>query len=425
MNRTASSARTPWLWIPTAYFTQGLPYVMVMSVATLMYKRMGAADGDIAFYTSWLYLPWVLKPFWSPLVEILRTRRAWAIAAQLLTGAGLAGVALALPGPDYFRYSLLFLWLAAFSSATYDISIDGYYLLVLREDQQAFFVGIRSTFYRLAMITGQGGLVILAGLLTERFGTRAGWAMTFGTAAGIILAAGLYHLFLLPRPAADQARQETLASSFRALLQMIVSFFQKPAILPVLLFLLFFRLGEGQLLKINNLFFAETRENGGLGLHTAEIGLIYGTLGVMAVMGGGIVGGILISRDGLKRWLWWMVAALNLPNAGYIYLAYAQPESLWISGAFVVFEQLGYGFGFSAFMAYLLYLSEGPFRTAHYAFATGIMALGMMVPGMLSGYLKEALGYPIFFTAVLLSCLVPAFITAFVPLNPEFGKKRQ
>lgn len=611
------SRRRAWSWVPSLYFAEGIPYIVVMQLAVIMYKRFGISNTEIALYTSWLYLPWVIKPFWSPIVDTLRTKRFWILAMQLVIGAGLAGVALTLPGPMFFRYSLAFLWLLAFSSATHDIAADGFYMLGLSENDQAWFVGIRSTFYRLAMITGQGLLVILAGgiesstglpthlvevqavrqeapvfepplagafgegasgqdatflsypetvlvglgapqpridsllaaarawnrtngfveveepvaaepglwqrtvgaawskvvkaplerllrsafdvpspgslpsgpvglawlrvseagvespivvnvditsgdrnlgvaegarlritpenaalpaavvfqadprldeQITAVFEVRSGnvvlaWATVFVVIAILFGCLATYHKFVLPRPFTDVPTGTGLGF-VRDFLETFASFFRKKGIGVIVTFILLYRFSEAQLVKLAAPFLLDTRDVGGMALTTGEVGFIYGTVGVLALTLGGIVGGIVASRDGLKRWFWPMIVAMNLPNAVYLYMATALPESFVVVNACVAVEQFGYGFGFTAFLLFLIMVSEGKHKTAHYAICTGLMAAGMMIPGMFSGWLQDIVGYHNFFVWILVAT-IPAFvISAFVRIDPEFGKRR-
>ena len=668
------SRRSPWRWVPSLYFAEGLPYVIVMIVSVIMYKRLGISNTDIALYTSWLYLPWVIKPFWSPVVDVLRTKRFWTVAMQVLIGGGLAGVALTLPAPDPMKYSLAFLWLLAFASATHDIAADGFYMIALSERDQAWFVGIRSTFYRIAMITGQGALVILAGALesatglppatfevradpaatsiaaappaavpdgavrfvpsassvavplgtipaaeadslvaaareanalagfygaqaqadaraaataaaapgdtppaveadlgwwsrsisgplgtwiartfgrdavvtpanagriaivelrrsgplaadetavvnlrladgdkslalaegerleftpanagqaaqvavrldpklraatSATFEARSGniplaWSITFFVLAGVFLLLMAWHQFALPKPAGDRPAAEASGADiggylvflvcfaavlavvlipmllwgviggllrkeapwgrlFRALpfsgtpfAQSIVTFFEKPGIATVVAFILLYRFAEAHLVKLTSPFLLDTTEAGGLALTTGEVGFVYGTVGVLGLVAGGIIGGILASRDGLKRWLWPMVLAINVPNAVYLFLALARPDSFAVINAVVVLETFGYGFGFTAFLLYLIYASDGPHKTAHYAICTGFMALGMMIPGMYSGWLEDLIGYDRFFIWVLIATIPSFLVASLVRVDPEFGKR--
>ncbi len=587
------SRRNPWVWIPTLYFAQGIPYVMVMSVSVIMYKRLGISNTDIALYTSWLYLPWVIKPLWSPVVDLLGTKRRWTVVMQGVVGAALALLALAIPAPRFFQYTIALFWMMAFCSATHDIAADGFYMLGLSQHQQAAFVGIRSTFYRIATIAGQGLLVMLAGfietssglppveisvatvpgapdspavldestpwpppslgelklfsdperveirttvtagpqadaLLSEaraqnvrngfctatdaaHFGSPrqarsagsgslgvgtlrltqkpppgqtivvlvsrksgddridivegarltfndANWnaparvvfrtdpqladeaSASFEATAGniplawttvaVVLAVlfavfCIYHQFALPRPAADGPAGSRDSGGFVAeFFRTFVLFFRRRDIGIVLAFLLFFRFAEAQLVKLVSPFLLDPRDIGGLGLTTGEVGLIYGTIGVAALTAGGILGGLLISQHGLRFWLWPMVIIMHTPDLAFVYLAWAQPTSYALIGAAVAVEQFGYGFGFTAYMLYMIMIAEGRHKTAHYAICTGIMALGMMLPGMLSGWLQDHIGYRNFFLWVVISTIPGFIVAALVTIDPEFGKKK-
>ncbi len=600
-----------WSWVPSLYFAEGIPYVIVMTVSVIMYKRMGISNTDIALYTSWLYLPWVIKPFWSPIVDLLKTKRWWIVIMQLFIGAGLAGVALTIPINSFFQYSLAFFWLLAFSSATHDIAADGFYMLALNKHKQAYFIGIRSTFYRLAMITGQGLLIILAGFIESNTGLEPinfnvvtqkdstqfiniesninniktynkqkfiiseqnyslglnklsserakeiknwahklniqnnfikeeekskqniswwtanvskplknklkkefgkedynknidlkegniavfsirlatpikddkkivinidrekgdknlsliegqrlifnssnwnkkalilvqsdkklskitsasftglsgdiplAWSITFFILSGLFIIFMIYHKFILPKPDSDIANtnDENIIKEFFSTFK---SFFTKENAGISIAFILLFRLGESQLVKLASPFLLDAREQGGLGLTTGDIGLIYGTIGVLFLTIGGILGGWLAARNGLKYWIWLMVLAINLPNLAYVYLAIFTPDSIFLISSAVAIEQFGYGFGFTAYMLYMIYYSEGKNKTAHYAISTGLMALGMMLPGMISGWLQEIIGYTNFFIWVMI-CTIPGFIIVkFLKIDKEFGKK--
>ena len=660
---TTTRTRSPWAWVPSLYYAEGLPYVVVMILSVILYKRLGVSNTDLALYTSWLYLPWVIKPFWAPLVEVVRTKRLWIVAMQLVVGAGLAGVALTIPAGPFFQYTLAFLWLLAFSSATHDIAADGFYLLALDEGDQSLFVGIRSTFYRAAMLTGQGLLVVLAGTLEVSSGlppttvtvsavadtpaaaaaappvrtqdaralhiivsdellalplaglapaqadtikaqahaanvagghvpppeapaadadggpswwttsvsqplgafltrtvgkpadeapdaTRAGavgavsvrlsapppdgqeqvvnvalddgakevtiaegerlsftaanwdqparvvfaldsrlrtpreatfratsgdlrfaWATTFWVVAGLFVLFALYHQASLPKPASDAPRQARGSGLVQylgflvvfvpllALLVIpmllwglvgplvgrreapwgrlvaalpfaksefsdpIVTFFAKPGISVAIAFILLYRFAEAQLGKMASPFLLDGREAGGLALTTGEVGVVYGTVGLLCLTLGGILGGVLASRDGLRRWFWPMVVAINLPNAVYIYLSMARPDSILAVNVAVAVEQFGYGFGFTAFLLVLIHFADGPYKTAHYAICTGFMALGMMIPGMFSGWLQTILGYERFFLWVLIATVPSFLVAALVTFPADFGKK--
>jgi len=423
---TRTESRSPWAWIPTLYLAEGLPYVVVMTVSVIMYKGFGVSNTDIALYTSWLYLPWVVKPLWSPVVDLLGTRRAWIWATQLVVGAALAGVALVAPLPHAFQWSLACFWLLAFDSATHDIAADGFYMLATTEQEQSFFVGVRTMFYRIATIAGQGLLVMLAGTVQTRTGNVGfAWSVAMGTLAALFLVFALWHRFVLPRPASDRAGDVREVPRFvQEFLRTFGSFFRKPRIAVVLAFLLLYRFGEAQLVKMVAPFLLDPRAAGGLALTTTQVGLVYGTVGIIALTIGGITGGWVASRHGLKAWLWPMLFAIHLPDAAFIYLAYAQPTQMIVIQACVVIEQFGYGFGFTAYLLYMIYLARGEHRTAHYAICTGFMALGMMIPGMWSGWLQDHIGYPHFFTWVILAT-IPSFLVALaLPLEAEFGKQR-
>ncbi len=613
--------RNPWTWIPSLYFAEGIPYVVAMTVAVIMFKRFGISNTDIALYTSWLYLPWVIKPLWSPVVDLLKTKRWWIVIMQLIIGAALGGVALSIPLPGFFKITLLFLWLLAFSSATHDISADGFYMLGLDQHQQAYFVGIRSTFYRIAMITGQGLLIILAGFFETSTGLqpieimvsagpgfsnviglsdekqsnpksenntffavfphqaefssqsisavkldsirkvvsennqkngfvsiqsenksevtarrerslwaklisdplknflikhfhekgkgssgiagvgnvavvsvrltkkpdenqemvlntkfRSGdnslwliegerltfnsanqdktayllfqcdpklkgsaqavfkgtsgnihlaWSITFLILAVLFVLLSFYHRLMLPHPKSDSGMVGQDQNLMKEFFRTFASFFRRKDIGVILSFLILYRVGEAQLIKMASPFMLDPRQLGGLGLTTGEVGLLYGTFGILALTAGGILGGIAASLKGFKYWLWWMVLAINMPHLAYVYLSFAQPENQLIVGVCAAVEQFSYGFGFTAYMLYMIYISEGKNKTAHFAIATGFMALGMMLPGMFSGWLQEIIGYKNFFIWIML-CMIPAMIPVFfIRVKPEFGMKKQ
>lgn len=623
-NASSKRVRSPWAWIPTLYFAQGIPYVVAMAVSVVMYKRLGISNTEIALYTSWLYLPWVIKPFWSPFVDLLKTKRWWIVSMQLLIGAGLAGVAFLIPVPFFFQASLAALWLIAFSSATHDIAADGFYMLALDSSQQSFFVGIRSTFYRLAMITGQGALIMLAGAMEIATGTEpleisvnssnapqqivsvdslmrrslqapatavfaayptemtlhtgnittaefaemknfareenvkngfiapetsaavqteskknswwtnnvtvplgnfirtnfgeknrntaftavsgdavgnagiiavklnqkpnpgeemvlntrlsAGdksialvsgermvfneqnwnkpaflvvqldkkltqevsatltassgnlplaWSITFYVLAGFFLLIFIYHRFVLPYPASDAQKHHAPSEIVKEFGRTFKSFFQKEHIALALAFMLLYRLAEAMLVKLTMPFLIDTREAGGLGLTTGQVGLVYGTVGVIALTLGGIVGGIAVSNRGLKYWIWPMTLAITLPNFAYVYLSQATPDSFLLINLAVAIEQFGYGFGFTAYMLYLIYFSDGEHKTAHYAICTGFMALGMMLPGMIAGWIQELVGYPNFFIFIMISTVPTLMLIPFMKIDKKFGKKTE
>lgn len=417
--------RTPWTWVPSLYFAEGVPYVIVMSIAAIMFKRLGLSNTDAALYTSWLYLPWVIKPFWSPIVDVFKSKRWWIVTMQMVVGAGLAGVAFSLPTAHFVQWSLAFFWLMAFSSATHDIAADGFYMLALDEHEQSLFVGIRSTFYRIATIAGQGLLLMMVNALEVYTRKPAvAWSYIFFFAAAVFLMLCVYHRFMLPQPDED-AEHANEAFGFTEILRTFVTFFQKPQALTAIAFMLLFRLPEALISKICPLFLIDKMSQGGLGLTPGEVGWAQGTIGVVGLTLGGILGGICVAEGGFKRWLWPMVLAITLPDCVYLFLAYYQPESmLWVNLC-IGTEQFGYGFGFTAYMLFMLYFSQGESKTAHYAFCTGFMALSMMLPGMVAGWLADTLGYYRFF--ILVMCLVPLtfLAAAIIKVPADFGIKKQ
>lgn len=410
-----------WAWVPVLYFTQGLPYVLVVTVSVIMYKKLGISNADIGLYTSWLYLPWVLKPLWSPFVDLKSTKRTWFLSMQLIIAFSLLGVGLTLPTNMFFVTTLACFWMAAFASATNDIASDGYYMLGLTEKKQSFFVGMRSTFYRLAMVTGEGLIVIMAGFLENYYGdnTKA-WSVTMVAAAVLMLLLALSNMMVTPKYESSEAISLERPTGF---FEVFVSFFQKPGIGMALAFILTYRLGESQLVKMAAPFLLDKPSVGGLGYSTEQVGTIFGTAGVIMLSFGGILGGIVISRDGLKKWMLPMILSLNIPNVLYALLALTKTTSLIAVSTTVVFEKFGYGFGFTAFLMYLIYIADGKSKTSHYAIATGFMALGMMLPGMASGYIQQWLGYGGFFIWVVIAALPSLFLLKSIKFPADFGKK--
>ncbi|MEN6508110.1 MAG: MFS transporter [Smithella sp.] len=426
-DRRVNTERNPWFWVPSIYIAEGIPYMIVMTVSVVMYKNLGLSNTDIALYTSWLYLPWVIKPLWSPFVDLFRTKRFWIIAMQLAIGGSFACVALTLPASDFVRYTLAMLWIMAFSSATHDIAADGFYMLGLTTPGQAAFVGVRTVFYRVATIASKGGLVILAGTLQKHgYPVASAWSITFVVVAAFFLALCFYHFFILPYPQTDHSAsldkgRGIVAEYFR----IITLFFRRKDIIIIICFFLFYRFAEAQLVKMVAPFLLDAREKGGLALSTAEVGWIYGTVGVVALMLGGLLGGYVIYRNGLKFWLWPMVIIMHLPDLIFVYLSHAQPENIWLIASAVAFEQFGYGFGFTAYTMYMIMVSQGEYKTVFYAIGTGIMALGMMLPAMSSGWIQEKLGYINFYYWILLTTIPGFIVTALVKIDPEYGKKEK
>ena len=435
--------QSPWWWIPTLYFAEGIPYFIVNNISVVMFTNMGMSKGDMAMYTSLLYLPWVIKPLWSPFVDIIRTKRWWVMVMQVLMSVAFALTALTLPHPSaevmaygatpvsLFIVTLVLFWITAFASATHDIAADGFYMLALKPEQQSLFVGIRSTFYRLSSIFGQGVLVVIAGLLETRLAdVPKAWSITLLVSAIIFAGITMWHTFFIPRPAADSFRQ--LDKSGNAAGEIIkefgrtfATFFSKKGVLIAMLFMLLYRLPEAFLVKMMNPFLLDPVVKGGLGLSTQSVGFIYGTVGVAALTVGGILGGIAAARWGLKKCMWPMALALTLPCLSFVFLSAFQPDSLWITGVCVSLDQFGYGFGFTAYMLYLIYFSEGEFKTAHYSLCTAFMALSMMLPGMIAGYIQEWVGYIWFFGFVMVCCLVTVAVTFLVKVDPEYGRKKR
>ena len=426
---------SPWVWVPTLYFTEGIPYFLVNSISVMLFAKMGVPNDQLAFFTTLLYFPWFLKGLWSPFVDVIRTKRWWIIAMQMLLTVLCILLTVSLPHPSVemiavkgtsvglFRWTLVFFIIAAFASATHDIAADGYYMLAHDQRSQAAFVGIRSTFYRIAAVFSQGVLVYIAGIIEERTGDiPLSWQVTLGVTSVILLLVTLYHCFFLPKVEAEgrEAKGER-REVWRELGESFATFFTKPGVWLAVAFMLLYRLSEGFLVKLSQPFLVDTRETllrdgqifgGGLALNTDTVGLLYGTIGVICLLAGGILGGLYIARKGLKRSLWLMAAALTLPSFVYCYLSMAQPESLWLIGTAVSFEQFGYGFGFTAYMMYMMHFSEGRYKTAHYAICTAFMALSMMIPGFVAGSLELAVGYTAFFW-IANACSITTFIITY------------
>lgn len=422
----STAKRNPWYWIPTLYFAQGLPYVAVMTLSVIMYKRLGISNTDIALYTGWLYLPWVIKPFWSPFVDIISTKRHWTIMMQWLIAIGFAGIAFTIPSPFFFQLTLAIFWLVAFTSATHDIAADGYYMLALTEHEQSLYVGIRSTFYRVATVIGQGVLVIIAGQIETSSGNiPLAWAIVFGVLSALFLGFALYHSWAMPKvekPNPHPARKSEIWHEF---INVFVAFFKKKQVVVAIIFMLLYRLPEAQLVKLINPFLLDPVSAGGLGLTTSEVGIVYGTVGIIGLTLGGIIGGIVAAMGGLKRWLRPMAWSMSLTCLTFVYLSFATSPSLLAINICVFIEQFGYGFGFTAYMLYLIYFSEGKHRTAHYSICTGFMALGMMLPGMAAGWIQESLGYQNFFIWTMVCCVATIGVTYLLKIDPGFGKKEK
>lgn len=446
---------SPWLWVPTLYFAEGIPYFVVNSISVTMFTKMGVSNGAMALFTSLLYLPWVIKPLWSPFIDIISTKRRWIVTMQIIVSVCFIALAVSLPSDagalsahrsqdgsvpiSLFTVTLIIFWLMAFASATHDIAADGFYMLGLTPGEQSLFVGIRSTFYRLASVFGQGVLVVIAGVLETRLGDiPKAWFWTILITAVLFAAVTLWHSFYLPHPLSDRpaanfdesssghdgnSKENNIRLILKSFGRTFVTFFRKPGVLLALAFMLLYRLPEAFLVKMMNPFLLAPAADGGLGLTTTQVGAVYGTAGVIALTVGGILGGMAVAKWGLRRCLWPMALSLALPCLAFIWLSIAQPSSIWVVGTFVCIDQFGYGFGFTAYMLYMIYFSQGEFKTSHYSLCTAFMALSMMLPGMVAGYLQEAVGYTGFFWVVGACCLVTVFVTMFLKIEPEYGKK--
>ena len=435
---------SPWMWIPTLYFAEGIPYFIVNNISVTMFTKMGVPNGAMALFTSLLYLPWAIKPLWSPFVDILKTKRWWILSMQILMSVTFILTTLSIPHPDaatiasqttpisLFTFTLILFIVTAFASATHDIAADGFYMLALDQQQQSFFVGIRSTFYRLSSIFGQGVLVYIAGYIERTsHNIPLSWTLTMAITSVIFTLVSLYHTFVLPKPKADgirhiEERQQQQAQAIgKEFARTFVTFIRKPGVLLAIVFMLLYRLPEAFLLKMVNPFLLDSQPKGGLALATDEVGVIYGTIGVFFLTLGGIIGGVASSRWGLKKALWPMALFMTLPCATFVYMSMFHPTNVVIISTCVAIEQFGYGFGFTAYMLYMMYFSEGEFTTAHYAICTAFMALSMMIPGMFAGYLQEWLGYEGFFWMVMVCCVATVAVTIVVrkKINANYGRK--
>ena len=432
---------SPWVWVPTLYFAQGIPYFIVNNISVMMFAKMGVPNGQMALFTSLLYLPWAIKPFWSPFVDIIKTKRWWTIMMQIVMSAAFVLLTLSMPHPEpemiasgqtpisMFTITLLLFAITAFASATHDIAADGFYMLALTQKNQAAFVGIRSTFYRLSSIFGQGVLVYIAGLIETNTGNiPMSWQITLLVTAVLFCGVTLYHTFFIPRPEVEK-KPEGEKSSAKAIMQefgrTFVTYFTKPGLILAILFMLLYRLPEAFLIKMCTPFLVASREVGGLGLSTENVGLAYGTIGVLFLTIGRILGGLYASKVGLKKSLWWMAAGMTLPCLTFVYLAECLPTNIALISIAIAIEQFGYGFGFTAYMLYMIYFSEGEFKTSHYAICTAFMAFSMMIPGMFAGYLQEMMGYALFFWMVIACCVATVIITYFADrkIDPNYGLK--
>lgn len=420
---------SPWSWVPSLYFAEAIPYFIVNVISVTMFKRLGMSNVDIALYTGWLYLPWVIKPFWSPFVDIISTKRWWVVLMEIVISVTLAAVSFTIdtPAGPLFSYTLAGFWVIAFASATHDIAADGYYMLALDSNRQSLFVGIRSTFYKLASIIGQGVLVVLAGVLETKGGDiPKAWLFTMLLLSVVFVMLTLYHALVLPKcepSRKDSLRHGAAKNIFLEFGNTFVTFFSKKGVWIAICFMLLYRLPEALLIKMLSPFLLDPLSNGGLGLSTQEVGAVYGTVGTVGLIIGGIAGGVYAASRGLKKSLMPMALALALPCAVFVVMSIFQMQNLFLINLFVFVEQFGYGFGFTAYMLYLIYFSEGPYKTAHYSLCTAFMALGMMLPGMVAGWIQEKIGYTNFFWFVMVCCIATIVVTKLVSVDDEFGKK--
>lgn len=446
-----TKTKNPWWWVPTLYFAEGIPYFVVNNISVMMFTKMGVPNGDMSFFTTLLYFPWFLKGVWSPIVDVVKTKRWWIVVMQILMTAAMILLTLTLPFPSaetvasgttsisIFTVTLVIFIITAFASATHDIAADGFYMLAHSPSSQAAFIGIRSVFYRVASVFGQGVLVAIAGLIESNgfspLGVEAGnipasWQITLGVAAVVFGLITLYHTFALPHSGQDKPRVSaeggnTMSNNLVELVNSFKTFFMKPGCLLAIAFMLLYRLPEGFLIKLCQPFLVHSLEEGGLGLSTELVGTVYGVFGVIALLLGGILGGVYSSRVGLKKSLWVMAGFMTLPCLTFVYLAMAQPSNVVIITIALCIEQFGYGFGFTAYMLYMMYFSEGEYKTSHYAVCTAFMALSMMLPGFVAGYIQEAIGYVWFFWMVMICCFATLIVTYFADrkIDPNYGKK--
>ena len=435
---------SPMFWVPTLYFAQGIPYFIVNNISVLMLAKMGVPNGQMALFTSLLYLPWMIKPFWSPFIDIVKTKRWWILTMQMIMAAAFILLTLTVPAPDaatiasgqtpisLFYITLLLFVVTAFASATHDIAADGFYMLALSQSLQAAWVGWRSTFYRLASIFGQGVLVWIAGTIEkESDNIPMSWRITLLVTAVLFSAITIYHTFFVPRPASDasvlgsSSEKVSASTIFSEFGRTFKTYFTKPGVVLAIVFMLLYRLPEAFLIKMCTPFLVADQAVGGLGLSTQDVGWIYGGVGVFFLTAGGILGGTFASKVGLKKSLWVMAGFMTLPCATFVYLSMFQPTNILAICTSLAIEQFGYGFGFTAYMLYMMYFSEGEFKTSHYAICTAFMAASMLMPGMVAGYIQEAIGYANFFIMVMICCIATLIVTYFVDrkIDPNYGKK--
>ncbi|MEG0807291.1 MAG: MFS transporter [Alistipes sp.] len=413
----------PLKWVPSVYFAMGMPFVFLSMAAVLLFSDMGVGDAKITFWTSLLILPWSLKPLWSPLLEMFKTKKFFLVGTQIITGASFALMAFSLPLPNFFTYSIALMGVIALSGSTHDIAGDGLYLSALDARTQAKYIGWQGAFYNLAKILTMGGLVTLAGVLSDHFGVIRAWMIVVGVCSAIMLLLAFYHMRVLPTGGAEH-KTTNLRQAFAELKEIFLEFLHKKYIAFYIAFIILYRLGEGFALKVVPLFLKAPVSRHGLGLSTGDIGMVYGTFGVVAFILGSILAGYYISSFGLKKTLFSLCCVFNIPFVVYLMFALFQPSSLLVIGGGIVLEYFGFGFGFVGLTLFMMQqVAPGKHAMAHYAFASGIMNLGVMLPGMVSGYLSDLMGYRLFFLCVMLAT-IPAFLaTWFVPFTHDDSKK--
>ena len=434
----------PWLWVPTLYFLEGIPYFLVNNISMVMFNQMGVPNGEMSFFTTLLYFPWALKFLWAPFVDLIKTKRWWFITMQFIM-LGLAALTiLAIPQPDpatiaatatevkLFTGVLISFIIMAFASATHDIAADGFYMLALTSGVQAAMIGWRSVFYRLSNVFCNSALIAIPGIVYDwtikqgEANMPIAWQVTMLITTIIFTLMAVWHLFFTPRPDTDKPNADTSVKEIiTGFGKAFATYFTKPALWVAIAFMLLYRLPEGFLLKMIYPFLLGSREVGGLGLTMQEMGVVYGIIGVIFLLLGGILGGYYISRVGLKKAFWWMAIGMTLPCLSFVYLSMFLPNNMIYVAVALAIEQFGYGFGFTAYMMYMMYFSEGEFKTSHYAICTSFMALSMILPGLVAGYIQEAIGYQNFFWMVI-CCSVATFLVTFLAwriTDPNYGKK--
>lgn len=424
--RINTKSAHPWAWVPSLYFIEGLPNAIIATLTVILYQDFGISNAEIAFYTGLMYLPWVIKPFWSPFVDIIRTKRWWIVTMQLLLALSFLGVGMVLSTNMFFAASIGLFWIAAFVSATNDIASDGFYMLGLTEHQQSYFVGVRSLFYRVSVWAVQFGVIYLAGFLQNATGdTAQAWTIVFWVLAGVFFSGTIYHSFLLPYPPSDKPNKAHSAKMiFSEFGMTFATFFRKPNIWMAIAFMLLYRLPEAQLVKMINLFLLDPTDVGGLGLTKEIVSVTYGIWGVTGLIVGGILGGVYAAKRGLKRSVRPMAWAMSLSCLTFVLLSQVTAPSQIVIDVCVFTEQFGYGFGFSAYMLYLIYFSEGKYATAHYAISTAFMAVGLMLPGMAAGWIQQQIGYANFFLWTTACCVATIAVAYLIKVDPAFGLKK-